>query len=288
MSILEAIILGLIQGLTEFLPISSSGHLALAPWLFGWGEPGLSFTAALHLGTLLAVVVYFRTEIIRMVPAIPLALSNLRPLLGNRELTHPRAADARLGLLIVLGSIPGGIVGLLAQGPIDDFFHSEEHKDRAIVVIAISLALFGILLYAVDRVARHRRGMRDMGYGDALAIGAAQALALVPGVSRSGITLTAGLFRDINRADAARFSFLLGLPLVLIAGGEGLLDLLQDGSGGIGVRALLLGIIASAISGFIAIDGLIRFLQRSNTLVFVVYRVVAAAAVLVLLATGVR
>ena len=289
MSVFEAIVLGIVQGLTEFLPISSSGHLILAPWLFGWEEPGLGFDAALHLGTLVAVFAFFRDDILGMIRAVPLAVR--RPMAvvrGVDPANEPRFADARLGFYLILGSIPGGVAGLAVQGGVDDFFHDASDKGRAIAVIAILLAVFGFVLLLAERLATHRRRLGDVGIADAVVIGMAQAVALIPGVSRSGITLTAGLFRGMARADAARFSFLLGLPLILAAGLKGLLDLLQGDAGDISATTMLVGIVASGLSGFAAIWGLLRFLQRSSTTVFVVYRIVAAVAILVILATSWR
>jgi undecaprenyl-diphosphatase len=289
MSVFEAIVLGLVQGLTEFLPISSSGHLILVPWLFGWDEPGLSFDAALHLGSLTAVFVYFWRDLLNMVLAVPDALrKNMALLQAAPEKLDERDKSARLAWLLVLGSIPGGIVGLLLQGSIDDFFHRHEHQERSILLIAVMLMLFAVVLYVADKSATHRRRIGDLGVKDALFVGVAQAIALFPGVSRSGITLTAGLFRGIARADAARFSFLLGAPLVTLAGGKGLYDLITDGAGGIGNGPLIAGMLASGISGFAAIWVLLRFLQRSSTTVFVVYRIAAGIGILIVLATGIR
>jgi undecaprenyl-diphosphatase len=284
----QAIVLGLVQGLTEFLPISSSGHLILVPWLFNWETPGLAFDASLHLGTLLAVFVYFRREIWRMIRAIPLALRSAPALLRGENVDHPLALDARIGLLIVIGSIPGGVAGLLAGSEIDEFFHSETHQDRAVVVIAILLAVFGVVLYWAERTSRRTRAMPGIRLTDAIAIGVVQAIALLPGVSRSGVTLTAGLMLGFRRADAARFSFLLGLPLVLIAGLSGLKDLLDSGTDEIGMTALVGGMTASAISGMLAIWGLLRLLQVMPTTMFTIYRLALAALVITLVATGVR
>ena len=289
MDFLQAIVLGIVQGLTEFLPISSSGHLILVPWLFGWDEPGLSFDAALHLGTLVAVFGYFWRDIVNMVKALPIAIR--RPgyiLRTTAEELDPKDRDARLVWLLIIGSIPGGIAGLLLQSSIDDFFHGEEHKDLAIALIAVMLMLFALLLLAADRAAKHRREIRSLGAMDAAVVGLAQMLALFPGVSRSGVTLTAGLFREMKRADAARFSFLLGMPLVTIAALKGFYDLVSEGSAGVTNAHLIAGVLASAISGFAAISVLLRFLQRSNTNVFVIYRVIAGLTVLALLATSVR
>jgi undecaprenyl-diphosphatase len=289
MSVIQAIVLGIVQGLTEFLPISSSAHLIIVPWLFDWEEPGLAFDAALHLGTLAAVIAYFWRDLLGMLLAVPDALQKRQALFrAEPGMLDERDRSARLAWLIVIGCIPGGIVGLLLQDRIDEFFHGGDHTDLAIALIALMLIVFGLLLGAADRFAKHRRAIGELGVKDALIIGCAQALALFPGVSRSGATLTAGLFREIKRADAARFSFLLGTPLVLLAGGKGLYDLVTDGAGGIGNAQLIAGVVASAISGFAAISFLLRFLQRSSTMVFVVYRVVVGIGILLVLASGLR
>lgn len=289
MSVFQAIVLGIVQGLTEFLPISSSGHLILVPWLFGWDEPGLSFDAALHLGTLVAVYAYFWRDLLDMLLAVPNALRRPSALLkSTTDKLDATDRSARLAWLLVIGSIPGGIAGLLLQSKIDDFFHGDDHHDLAISLIAIMLMMFGVLLMLADRAAKHRRGIDELGPGDAIFVGLAQMLALFPGVSRSGSTLTAGLFRGIKRADAARFSFLLGTPLVTVAALKGFSDLLGDGASGVGNAQLVCGILASAISGFGAIWVLLRFLQRSSPAVFTAYRVAAGVAVLVIIATGWR
>ena len=288
MSTFHAIVLGLVQGLTEFLPISSSGHLILVPWLFEWDEPGLAFDAALHLGTLVAVFVYFRIDIWRMIRAIPLIFRSAPALLRGDALDHPLAFDARLGLLILIGSLPGGIIGVLANSAIDDFFHSENRQDRAVLVIAALLAVFALVLYWVERVSKRTRTLRQIGFADAAVIGIAQAIALAPGASRSGVTLTAGMMRGFQRADAARFSFLLGLPLVTAAGLIGLKDLVDAGVSEIGAVPLVAGVVTSAVSGLAAIWGLLRLLQALPTTMFTVYRLVAATFIVVLIATGVR
>jgi undecaprenyl-diphosphatase len=289
MRLIEAIILGLTQGLTEFLPISSSGHLILIPWLFEWEEPGLAFDAALHLGTLVAVFAYFWRELLAVALAAPRAMRA-----PSRYLAPPAEGDAeadwsaRLALLLVIGSIPGGIAGLLFQNTIDGFFHGGEHQELAIALVATLLIAFAVLLAMVERIARHRRDMRSVTAADSLAIGLAQMLALIPGVSRSGVTLTAGLWRDLKRADAARFSFLLGTPLVFLASLKGLVDLLREGAGGVGTTPIVVGILVSAVSGFAAIWFLLRLLQRASTRAFVVYRIAVGVGVLVMLASGVR
>lgn len=288
MSWIEAIILGITQGLTEFLPISSSGHLIIIPWLFGWETPGLAFDAALHLGTLFAVFTYFWRDILAMIRAIPEILRKRTALLKPSTDETEQTVFARLALLIVIGSIPGGIIGLLAQSKIDDFFHSDSNENRAIIVIAIFLALFAILLWIADRYGKEIRPLRSIRVPDAVVVGLAQATALMPGVSRSGITLTAGLFRGFKRADAARFSFLLGIPLVSIAGLKGLSDLVQADPTGQEMARIAAGMIASAISGFLAISFLLRYLQTSSTTVFVVYRILASIVLIGLVASGFR
>jgi undecaprenyl-diphosphatase len=288
MSFFEAIILGITQGLTEFLPISSSGHLIIVPWLFGWETPGLAFDAALHLGTLIAVFAYFWREIVAMIKAIPIVLEKRTALFESASDEDEQTFFARLGLLIVIGSIPGGVIGLLAQSRIDDFFHGDTNQGRAIVMIAILLALFAVLLWLADRYGREIRPLKTIRVPDAVTIGFAQAVALMPGVSRSGVTLTAGLFRDFKRADAARFSFLLGIPLVTIAGLKGLSDLIQSDPSGAEMSRIVAGMVASGISGFVAIRFLLRYLQTSTTTVFVIYRIIASIVLIGLVASGFR
>lgn len=289
MSWIEAIVLGLTQGLTEFLPISSSGHLIIVPWLFGWESPGVAFDAALHLGTLLAVFTYFWHDLVEMVKAVPTILRKRTALLRAGA---PDEDDgtfyARLGLLLVIGSIPGAIAGLAFESKIDDLFHPDSNEGRAIVAIAILMAVFGVVLWLADRYGRENRTLRSVRLPDTLVVGIAQALALMPGTSRSGVTLTMGLFRGFTRADAARFSFLLGIPLIAGAGLKGVADLLQVDPSGAEIGKILAGVATSAISGFITIRFLLRYLQTSTVGVFVVYRLIAAAVLIVLVVTGVR
>jgi len=291
-SVWEAIILGLVQGATEFLPVSSSGHLIAVPWLVGMEEPGLAFDAALHLGTLAAVLVYFWRELLGMAVALPRALTHARALLrdpdpGRRREADRRDADARLALLIVIGTVPGLIAGLAGQGAIEAFYHPGGGTPRrAIVAVAIATMALGALLFVAERVAAHQRRIAHLTWHDAVAIGLAQATALIPGVSRSGATITAGLFQGLNRADAARFSFLLGVPIIAAAGGKGVLDLVQAGMTRGELAVFAVGIIASGLAGFGAIWGLLRFLQRSSTMVFILYRFGFGIVLLLLVAAG--
>lgn len=285
MSTIQAIILGIVQGLTEFLPVSSSAHLVIVPWLFGWDDPGLAFDAALHLGTLAAVLVYFWREIFGMIAAIPKALTRPAWLLthpGGEDMM-PLDRDAKLGLLIVLGCIPGALAGFFGESAIDNAFHTTKHQTAALATIAIMLMALGLVLWLAERFATHRRRIVSMTWQDAVFIGVAQMFALIPGVSRSGSTITAGLFRDLRRADAARFSFLLGLPLILGAGLKSVADAAQTGLGGGELRLFLIGGLTSAIIGFLAIGGLLRFLQHRSTMAFVVYRLLLGLFILVML-----
>jgi undecaprenyl-diphosphatase len=282
MTVWQAIVYGIVQGLTEFLPVSSSAHLLIVPWLLGWESPGLAFDAALHLGTLAAVIVYFWRDLIGMVMALPRAIAHPAATLRSR------GSDdflGRLALLIILGTIPGLIAGLLGQDFIDELYHPAGiSPDRVIVAVAVALIALALLLWWAERAARHVRGLESLTVRDAAIIGLAQAAALIPGVSRSGSTITAGLFRGLNRADAARFSFLLGSPIIAAAGAKGLLDVLTSGldAGQLGVFGI--GLATSAIAGFAAIWALIRYLQRASTAVFIVYRIVLGLVLLALVA----
>lgn len=274
MEVWQAIVLGVVQGLTEFLPISSSGHLIIFPWLLDWETPGLSFDAALHLGTLLAVLVYFRDEILRMIRAIPTALANpIGLLLGKVAEPTSQQADARMGLFIVVASVPGGIAGLLLESKIDEFFHTETASTRAISVIATMLIVVGLVMLLAERIGTRDRTIPGMRWLDALIIGLAQALALIPGTSRSGATISAGLFRGLTRKDAASFSFLAGVPLVAAAGFKSLYDVASEGMSSHDVSLFLAGGISAALVGFVTIWGLLQFLAKRSTMVFVVYRI---------------
>jgi len=291
--IVEAIVLGITQGLTEFLPISSSGHLIIVPWLADWDQSGLAFDAALHLGTLLAVFAYFWRDILRMVQAMPIALREpVKTLQYDAETGPPDQAAHRtfgkLGLLIVLASIPGGIIGLLSQGAIEEFFHDDDHVDRAVLAVAVLLIVFALILLLAEQRGSKSRGLTSFSVRDAVAIGCAQAIALLPGVSRSGVTLSAGLFRGIRRADAARFSFLLGIPLVTLAGLKGVADIVQSSPDARELVTLTFGMASAAVSGLAAIWGLLRFLEQSSTLVFVAYRLIVGVGVILLVGLGVR
>lgn len=275
MELWQAIILGIVQGLTEFLPISSSGHLIIFPWLLEWDAGGLAFDASLHLGTLAAVLVYFRSELMNLIRVIPYALSKPVPILKGDSGYDERDTWARLGLLILIMSIPGGIVGLLFSDRIDDFFHTDENSSRAIAVIATMLILVGIAMLIGERLGKQTKKLGKIDVIDAIIIGFGQALAaLLPGTSRSGATITAGLFRGLTRAEAARFSFLGGVPLIAAAGLISFVDALREGMSGSELANFIAGGVAAGIVGFLAVSGLIKFLQSQSTLVFVIYRII--------------
>jgi undecaprenyl-diphosphatase len=274
-TILQAIILGIVQGVTEFAPISSSGHLILVPWAFGWDivqDPTLNktFDVALHLGTLLGAVIYFRTDLWRYIRAFFASC-------GARAI---RTTDERLAWAIVIGTIPGMIVGAAFESVIED-------KLGQPIIIAAMLAVFGVVLYLVDRNARSGRDFDSIGPRTGLFAGTAQALALQPGVSRSGVTITAARLLGLEREAAARFSFLLALPIIAGAGGLKAIDVAQSGFHGYGPQ-FLAGFLAAAVSGFVVIWFLLRYLRTHDFLVFMVYRLAVAGVVVLLVATGVR
>ena len=272
MVVLEAIILGIVQGLTEFIPISSSAHLIIVPWLFDWNDPALTslpFDVALHMGTLVAVLAFFAEDWVRLIRA------GFASLVERRIGPDP---DRRLAWLLVLGSIPGGIVGVLMQSTIEGWFHQANHpiKPAAMVAMAVIIALLGLALFLAELLARHVRRMDSLSLKDGLIVGFAQALAIFPGVSRSGSTITAGLAIGLKREDAARFSFLLSAPIIAGAGLKSLLDIYDAYQANtLAHNELVLfpvGVIAAAISGYLTIKYLLRYLQRNSTNVFVYYR----------------
>lgn len=276
MPILHAIVLGLVQGLSEFLPISSSGHLILVPWLFGWHDFAdnsiqKAFDVALHIGTLVAVVAYFWTDLIVYVRAGWQAA---------RHRDQPASPEGRLAWLLVASAIPAALVGAVFESTIDD-------KLGKPVIIAISLIAFGLLLGWADR-QRGDRALEQYSRDDALKVGAAQILSLNPGTSRSGITITAARFLGLNRDAAARASFLMAIPITGGAVAYKMLKLAKDGvPAGLG-WPMIVGIITSCISGAFAVWGTLRYVRHHSFRPFVIYRVVAGAAVLVVAATGWR
>lgn len=272
----EALVLGLVQGLSEFLPISSSGHLILTRWLFGWDPPGdegveKAFDVALHIGTLGAVFAYFRADLWRYV-------SRGLAVLWNRE--RPVDTDGRIAWLLVVATIPAALVGALFEDWIDEQLGTP-------AIIAVSLIVFGVLLWWADRQPG-KRPIDEFRLSDALTVGAAQALALNPGTSRSGITMTAARQRGMSRDAAARVSFLLSVPVtlgaVVVKVGGLLADGVPDGLG----KALIIGVITSFVSGLAAVWGTLTLIRTRSFTPFVVYRCVLGMAVLLALATSWR
>jgi undecaprenyl-diphosphatase len=266
MSLIQALILGVVQGLSEFLPISSSGHLILVPWLLGWGQSGLTFDVALHVGTTLAVLLYFGRDWVRLIGAVLRGLTNRSARQGS---------DWRLAWMIVLGSVPAAIAGAALGSTVEEAI-------RQPLIVAALLVVFGLLLGYADRVAPRTRRMGSLTLRDALIIGVAQAIALVPGVSRSGITLTAGLLLGLDRPAAARFSFLLSAPVIVGAVLFEAFKVVRAGGLQGDGTVFAVGIAASAITGLIAIRFLLGYLQRHSVSVFVGYRVVVGTAMLLL------
>ena len=254
MSLLQALILGILQGATEFLPVSSSGHLVLVPWLLGWDASSLTFDTTVHLGTLLAVAAYFRRDIWQIILGV---LKTLRD--RNLDDFH-----GRLGWLIVVASLPAAILGVLLA----DFF---ERLFAAPAAVAGFLLLTGLILFLSERMSNRARSIESITWKDGLLIGLAQAGAIAPGISRSGSTIAAGLALGIKREAAARFSFLLALPIILGAGVFKLKDALETGVSSAEMATLTLGFAAAAISGYACIHFLISYLRRHSLYLFAFY-----------------
>ena len=265
MTTFQAVILGLIQGLTELLPISSSAHLALTPWLLGWDDPGLAFDVALHLGTLVAILWYFRKEWVALARA---AYSIVR----KRRI---ETVEEKRVLFLVIATIPAAIGGLILEEKAETVFRSPK-------IIGATLIVMGILLWAVDRIMARHRELKDMRYLDAIVIGLAQVLALVPGVSRSGSTITAGRALQLDRQTAAVFSFLMSMPITAAAVILKVPDAIRD----TGVTVpLVAGVVAAGVSSWLAIAVLLRYVSRHSYGIFGAYRIALGAFVFYLIAT---
>lgn len=273
MSAVHAIILGIVQGLTEFLPISSSAHLRIVPAFLGWEDPGAAFTAVIQIGTLLAVLIYFRADILRIVSAWLRSLTN-KDLRSNH--------DARLGWFIGLGTLPVVVFGFAFKDQI-------ETGARNLYLIGTTLIVLGLVLLLAEKVATRSRGIETIERTDGVMIGLAQALALVPGVSRSGATITAGLLRGLTREAAARYSFLLSIPAVLLSGLFELRhvgDAAKVGEESASMSMTILAAVLAFVVGYASIAFLLRFLAQRSTAVFVGYRIAIGAAVLIAAGAG--
>ncbi|MBX7161815.1 MAG: undecaprenyl-diphosphatase UppP [Acidimicrobiia bacterium] len=279
MTVIQSFILGVIQGITEFLPISSSAHLALVPWMFGWAaleanpEIQKSFDAALHVGTFLAVTIYFRSTVWQLCRGFVRTLRN-------------RAAETledRMVWYVIIASVPAAIIGFVGEQVIAE-------KLTQPWIMAITLTLFGLVMLVVDRYARLTRDLAAMRSGDAIFVGLAQAIALIPGTSRSGVTLTAGMLRGFTREEAIRFSFLMSIPITGGAAFYSLLKLVSSGAAGttIGYAQLAVGLVTSFVVGYAAVAWLLQYLRSGTLVPFVVYRVALSLLIVVLIVTGAR
>ena len=264
MNVLEAVFLGIVQGATEFLPVSSSGHLVLLPWLLNIAEPGLAFSAILHWGTVFAVLVFFREDLMRILAAGWKSL-------GTRSLED---ADARLGWWIVIGTIPAVVLGLLFK----DVFEQLFGRPRTVALFLIATAG---LLFVSERISEKLRSTADLNWRDAILIGLAQALAITPGISRSGATIAAGLVLGLRREDATRYSFLLGIPAILGAGLLSLLDLFSAGMLSQQWPGMLGGFLAAAFTGYMAIRWLLSYVRNHSLNIFAFYCVLAGCSMFV-------
>jgi undecaprenyl-diphosphatase len=273
MTVFQAIVIGIVQGFTEFLPISSTAFVKIIPVVLGWGDPGVTFTAVVQLGSIAAILWYFWDDLkqvtLNMVQAV--------------KRKDYASSDFRVGLGIFLGTIPIVVGGLLIKAFVPDFDNSPLRYSSTIAQVSIIMA---VLLAGSELFGKRKRNFNDLDLRDGIGMGFAQALAIVPGVSRSGSTLTAGLFMGLDRSAAARFSFLLGIPAITLAGVVELKDLLDVGLGTVGWVPLLVGTLVSAIASYVAIEWLLRFLKQRSTWVFVWFRLAFGIAVLTAIATG--
>ena len=254
MSILQSLVLGLLQGLTEFIPVSSSGHLVIVPWLLNWPSPGLTYDVMVHLGTLLAVVLYLREDIVSLARAWWISVR-------KRSID---TTEARLAWLVLISMVPGVILGVLFNDVIEQFFSSPR-------IVAVFLLVTGLLLVVSEWLGRRVRGLQEMTWRDALAIGVAQAVAIAPGLSRSGATIAAGLLRDLRRDDAARFSFLMSIPIIA---GAAVMQTWSSVQGGISPGEPIhwvIGLVAALTSGYLAVRFLLRYLRLHSLRPFAYY-----------------
>ena len=268
---IQALVMGLVQGLTEFIPVSSSGHLVLVPWLFGWKDPFISsvaFTVILHMGTLLALLAYFWRDWMTLIPA---GLAAVR----DRSLNND--PNRKMALMLVIATIPAVLVGPIFESKFEDLVREPAR-------IALMLCVGAAILWLADRWGSKERDMESLTFRESLIIGVAQVVALVPGISRSGVSISAGLFLGLTRESAARFSFLMATPVI---GGAGVWEarkfLTHEAGPSPEMNVIVIGFLAALVSGFLAIRFMLAFLRRQPVTAFVVYRVIAAIAVLLIL-----
>ena len=266
MDLLQSIILGAIQGITEFFPISSTAHLVLLPWFFSWTDQGLPFNVALHMGSLIAIIYYFWRDWILIIKEF------LQSVLKGSFEGRP---NGKTGLYLVIATVPGALAGLL-------FEEYAAGLLRHPLSIAFSLSFFGVILYFSDRVSKKNKTVGEMNIVDCIIIGLSQALAIIPGVSRAGITITGAMFRNLNREEAAKFSFLLGAPLIA---GAGVFEARHLEYSAVMSVPFIAGVLASAVFAFLAIKYLLRFVRKSSYTVFVIYRLGLAVLIVFLYLT---
>lgn len=267
MNLFQAIVLGMVQGLTEFLPISSTAHLKVVPVVLGWGDPGVAFTAVIQLGSIAAVLWYFWADLTQITTGAIIAIAR----------SDYRSNEFRMAVGIALGTLPIVFFGILIKVFIPDFDNSPL---RSLISIGCASIGMSLLLGLAEQLGKRKRNFDALGIQDGVWMGLAQALALIPGVSRSGSTLTAGLFMGLERAAAARFSFLLGIPAITLAGLVELKSALSEGLGGEGLVTIIVGVISAAVFSYAAIAWLLRYLQTKNTWIFVWYRLAFGVAIL--------
>ena len=260
MDLLQSIILGAIQGITEFFPVSSTAHLVLFPWFFSWTDQGLPFNVALHMGSLIAIIYYFWRDWILIIKEFLDSVFK-----GSFE----GCPNGKTGLYLIIATVPGALAGLL-------FEEYAAGLLRHPLSIAFSLSFFGVVLYFSDRISKKTKTVGEINIVDCIIIGLSQALAIIPGVSRSGITITGAMFRNLNREEAAKFSFLLGAPLIA---GAGVFEARHLESSQVMSLPFVAGVIASALFAFLAIKYLLRFVRKSSYTVFVIYRLALAVLI---------
>ena len=272
-NIIQAMVLGIVQGLTEFLPISSTAHLKVVPVALGWGDPGVAYTAIIQLGSIAAVLWYFWGDLVQITVGAFKAIRS----------SDYQSNEFRLALGIGLGTIPIIFFGLLIKVLIPDF---DKSPLRSLASIACASIIMSLLLGVAEKIGKKKRDFDALGVQDGILMGLAQAMALVPGVSRSGSTLTAGLFMGLERATAARFSFLLGIPAITLAGLVELKDVIKDGVGDAGMLSLIVGTISAAVFSYLSIAWLLNFLKTQSTWIFIWYRLLFGTAILAAIFAG--
>ncbi len=265
--IFQSTILGIVQGLGEFLPISSTAHLILAPYFFGWEDPGLSFDVALHIGTLIAVLFYFWRDWVQIISNASFPHPALRATLSRRE--RGLGGEGNLLWFLIIATIPGVLVGYFLEEKAGTIFRNP-------IIVALTLAAFGLVLYLTDKYIQHKKNIGEVSFKDSIIVGLSQAIAIIPGVSRSGATITAGLLTGLDRVSAARFSFLLSTPIIFGAAVMEFNHLFQEGFD----ARVITGIIASAISGYLAIKYLLKFVEKTSYKIFFWYRLVLALLII--------